>query len=152
MKTKSRYDESVIGKRVTLVSTSDQWTRLKNGSQGTVTGIRKSTDPDLSDVLNVSWDSGSCLSLLVGVDDFRIHDVSDDFLNSMQDYLTAGHKLLDAWYKLDEARNEFSEVLNAQQFPFAMSFDEYLSCMWEVWDSLSSANSAIKNNDGGGKQ
>lgn len=136
--------KNIIGKRVTLLSTTDQYTRLKAGSQGTITNYKESTDPDLHDVVNVIWDSGSCLSLLVGVDSFRIHDLVDDFTQSMREYLSAGLKLVTAWEMLgsrfpddrDDRAREFYEKVEKVDFPFAMSFDEYIAEMWNIYYEL----------------
>lgn len=58
----------LVGKRIELVHTSDPYTKLKTGDKGTV----KFLMPNL-DVMTVAveWESGSNLSLILGVDDFK---------------------------------------------------------------------------------
>ncbi|MFB7828878.1 DUF4314 domain-containing protein [Streptomyces hydrogenans] len=48
------------GDRIALVRTSDPYTDLKPGDEGTVTGYS-----DTLAQLDVSWDSGSSLSMLL---------------------------------------------------------------------------------------
>jgi hypothetical protein len=60
-------DTSVQGKRVRLDYTSDPYTHLKPGAEGTADFWNKSS---LGDTLAVTWDDGSTLSLLVGEDKF----------------------------------------------------------------------------------
>lgn len=59
----------ILGKRVQLVYTNDQYTNLKYGDLGTVDYI-----DDFGTVF-VSWDNGSKLGLIAGVDRWKIlHD------------------------------------------------------------------------------
>lgn len=53
------------GDRIELVSTSDPYTSLQAGDQGTVTMI------DAWDTVHVRWDSGSSLGMVPGEDHFR---------------------------------------------------------------------------------
>jgi hypothetical protein len=48
------------GDRIALVHTTDPYTRLRPGDEGTVTGY----DPRLGQ-LNIRWDSGSTLAILL---------------------------------------------------------------------------------------
>jgi len=57
------------GKRVELVSTNDPYTKLQNGSQGT---IRYERDDGFSNSIAVDWDDGSSLTLIDGTDRYRI--------------------------------------------------------------------------------
>jgi hypothetical protein len=50
---------------VELVSTSDEYTDLKPGDQGTV------ESEDATGTLHIRWDSGSRLGLIPGEDHFR---------------------------------------------------------------------------------
>lgn len=59
-----------IGKRIRLVHVDDAYTRVKSGDEGTVVGHRESILGD--EFLSVQWDSGSTLSLIIGIDSFRI--------------------------------------------------------------------------------
>jgi hypothetical protein len=61
-------------KRIKLTYTTDQWTRLVNGkSEGIIVGIHYNDAPyDRYRVLSVSWDSGSNLMLIDGIDDYEI--------------------------------------------------------------------------------
>lgn len=52
--------------RVELVHTSDPYTSLKPGSQGTVTLV------DALGTVHVKWDSGQTLGLIAEVDDWRV--------------------------------------------------------------------------------
>ncbi|GAA1111438.1 DUF4314 domain-containing protein [Streptomyces javensis] len=52
------------GERVELVCTSDEHTRLKPGDRGTVTAFRP-PGPLGGRVLDVGWDSGSTLPMLL---------------------------------------------------------------------------------------
>ena len=56
-----------IGNRVELLQTDDTWTKLEEGSKGTVTKIEEDQD-----LIWVQWDNGEKLALLVGVDKFKI--------------------------------------------------------------------------------
>ena len=58
---------------------------------------------------------------------------SQEFLKSFNEYILAGHKLLDAWISLDQAQ---LEVIGRKIFPFSMSFDEYLAKMATIKFSL----------------
>jgi len=63
------HSNSLIGKRVFLVNSTDQFTLLKYGDLGTVTYI-----DDIGTVF-VDWDNGSKLGLIPGVDQWKlIHD------------------------------------------------------------------------------
>lgn len=57
---------SLIGKRVRLVHTSDPYTRLRPGTEGTVTFV-----DDLGTV-SVKWDDGSTLGMIRGEDSFTV--------------------------------------------------------------------------------
>jgi hypothetical protein len=54
------------GQRVRLVSTSDPYTRLKYGEEGTVTLV------DDMGTVHVKWDSGSSLGLIEGEDRWEV--------------------------------------------------------------------------------
>jgi hypothetical protein len=56
----------MIQVRVTLIHTSDPFTNLRPGDQGTLT--RSRIDPWGDRVISVAWDSGSSLSLIEGQD------------------------------------------------------------------------------------
>ena len=58
---------------------------------------------------------------------------SQEFLKAFNEYILAGHKLLDAWIALDQAQ---LEVIGRNIFPFSMSFDEYLAKMATIKFSL----------------
>jgi archaellum component FlaG (FlaF/FlaG flagellin family) len=59
-----------VGDRVELLRTTDPYTRLKPGDVGTVTRISK--HPSSYDVVEITWDTGSALMLLQGVDEWRV--------------------------------------------------------------------------------
>lgn len=52
--------------RIILVSTTDQYTKLTKGDQGTL--VSRRIDPWGDEVISVKWDSGSSLSLVRGED------------------------------------------------------------------------------------
>lgn len=54
-------DRKNAGKRVQLVKTSDPYTKLKPGAQGTLVSIRKT---EFDTYVSVQWDDGSSLMLL----------------------------------------------------------------------------------------
>lgn len=57
---------SLIGKRVALVHTSDPYTRLQAGTEGTVSFV-----DDIGTVF-VDWDDGSSLGMVAGEDSYRV--------------------------------------------------------------------------------
>jgi hypothetical protein len=59
-------DESLKGRRVRLESTSDPYTDLEPGAEGTV------NFQDAAGTLHVDWDSGSLLGLVRGQDHWTI--------------------------------------------------------------------------------
>lgn len=63
--------QDLAGKRIELVSTTDPYTSLKPGDKGTVGFV-----DDLG-TIHVTWDNGSRLGLLPGVDQFKILDEED---------------------------------------------------------------------------
>jgi hypothetical protein len=58
----------LVGRRVELVMTSDEWTDLSAGEHGTVELV------DSLGTLHVRWDNGSTLGLVPGVDRWRYLD------------------------------------------------------------------------------
>jgi hypothetical protein len=56
--------------RIRLDYTNDQFTNLRAGDLGTITGRR--TDPWGADIVSVSWDNGSNLSLIAGQDSWSV--------------------------------------------------------------------------------
>lgn len=59
----------LLGKRIQLISTTDEYTNLKYGDLGTINYI------DDTGTVFISWDNGSCLGLIPGVDRWKIiHD------------------------------------------------------------------------------
>ena len=63
---KSSDKEMYVGKRVTLIFTSDEYTRLKPGDKGTINMV------DDAGTLFVIWDSGSLLGLIPGIDKYTV--------------------------------------------------------------------------------
>lgn len=55
--------------RIRLIHTSDPYTKLRAGDEGTVTGTERTGWSN--QVVNVKWDSGSTLSLIEGVDKYE---------------------------------------------------------------------------------
>lgn len=58
-------EKDIVGKRVRLVQMNDEPYPLEPGSMGTVVHIG-------GDVINVKWDNGRYLGLIVGVDEYLI--------------------------------------------------------------------------------
>ena len=58
--------DTKVGDRVELVSTTDPYTSLKPGDQGTVFSI------DALGTVHIKWDNGSNLGLVPGVDKWRV--------------------------------------------------------------------------------
>lgn len=58
--------EYPAGTRVELISMDDPYTKLKPGDRATVRGV-----DDAGNIL-CEWDCGSLLSLISGVDEFRV--------------------------------------------------------------------------------
>ena len=58
--------DTKVGDRVELVSTTDPYTSLKPGDQGTVFSI------DSLGTVHIKWDNGSNLGLVPGVDEWRV--------------------------------------------------------------------------------
>ena len=65
----SLFDRTMEGRRIQLEHTSDLWTKLTRGDKGTV----QYSFYNLGEiVVQVKWDSGSNLGLILGKDRFRI--------------------------------------------------------------------------------
>ncbi len=61
------------GNRIELISTDDPCTRLKPGDRGTVTYVGLDYSQD-EGTIQVNWDSGSRLMLLIPEDKYRVLD------------------------------------------------------------------------------
>ena len=59
-------DDPLVGRRVRLVATSDAYTSLRSGSEGTVTLV------DDIGTVHVKWDDGSRLGLIAGEDRWTV--------------------------------------------------------------------------------
>ena len=64
-------DRTLEGRRIELIYTTDPYTKLEKGDLGTIKWERNN-DLWNEDVISVSWDSGSNLSLIRGKDSFKI--------------------------------------------------------------------------------
>ena len=65
--------EKLIGKRIKLVHTNDQYTKLKTGDLGTIVDInqvRIAIKPWIH--IWVKWDNGSNLALIYGIDQYEV--------------------------------------------------------------------------------
>ncbi len=66
-------DYTLTGKRIELIETTDSYTELKSGDQGTVEYVLHHSDENMfPSQICVNWDNGSGLMLLVGTDTFKI--------------------------------------------------------------------------------
>ena len=63
----------LVGKRIELIHTNDPYTKIEAGDKGTVKFLMPNLDVM---TIAVEWDSGSYLSLILGVDDFK--EVNDE--------------------------------------------------------------------------
>ena len=59
--------ENLIGKRVELISMNDDPHPIEKGTQGTIRYVG-------GGVINVSWDNGRKLGLIIGLDEYKILD------------------------------------------------------------------------------
>jgi hypothetical protein len=62
--------------RIRLDYTSDSHTKLRAGELGTITG--RHTDPWGAEIVRVTWDSGSTLSLISGEDSWSVVAETDE--------------------------------------------------------------------------
>lgn len=58
-------NETIIGKRIKLISMKDDFDPIENGTMGTIYHYG-------CDVINVEWDNGRNLGVIVDVDEFEI--------------------------------------------------------------------------------
>jgi hypothetical protein len=65
---KELLEKMYKGKRIELISIQDEYTDLKPGDQGTCDFV------DDAENIHMKWDNGSTLSLIQGVDEFKIVD------------------------------------------------------------------------------
>ena len=63
------FDKTLGGKRIRLIHTDDKYTKLKEGDEGTIKFMFLNLDEQ---VIQVDWDSGSNLGLIVGKDSYEI--------------------------------------------------------------------------------
>jgi hypothetical protein len=57
--------EELIGKRVELISMNDDPRPIETGTQGTIRHVG-------GGVINVCWDNGRNLGLIIGLDEYKI--------------------------------------------------------------------------------
>lgn len=60
------YTKTLIGKRIELIYTDDEYTKITSGTQGVINFI------DDTGTIFVKWDDGSTLGLIPTVDKFKI--------------------------------------------------------------------------------
>ena len=121
---------TLVGERIRLVQTSDPYTRVRSGDLGTIT--RDPYENGGVTCIGVDWDNGSSISLVEGEDSWTTVGVADEYIMAFEEYLMAGYKLLGIWQELDNKNTLFSDIVNSKEFPFAMSFDEYLAEMVNI--------------------
>ena len=129
--------KTLVGERIKLVRSSDPYTRLRKGDLGTVT--REPYDNAGAMCIGVDWDNGSSLSLVEGEDSWVSVGIAEEWMTAFDQYLSAGYKLLDLWQQLDLRDSLFLNNINMIEFPFAMSFDEYLAEMASIKRRLDEA-------------
>lgn len=123
-------NETLVGERIKLIQTSDPYTRIPKGSYGTVT--RDLYENGGVMCIGVDWDNGSSLSLVEGEDSWTVLGIADEYITAFEEYLFAGYKLLGLWQELDRKNLLFANIVNSKEFPFKMSFDEYLAEMVSI--------------------
>ena len=123
-------NKTLVGERIKLVQTSDPYTRVRKGDRGTIT--RDPYENGGVTCIGVDWDNGSSISLVEGEDSWTTVGVADEYIMAFEEYLMAGYKLLGLWQELDNKNTLFSDIVNSKEFPFAMSFDEYLAEMVNI--------------------
>ena len=64
-------EHKLIGRRIKLIKTDDQYTRLKSGDLGTITDINIDERLYIMQV-GIAWDNKSNLMLIGGKDEFEI--------------------------------------------------------------------------------
>ena len=62
----------VVGKRIELIHSEDQYSYLKPGDRGTVVDVSELPYEDMPFKVWVHWDNGSRLPILEGQDDYRM--------------------------------------------------------------------------------
>jgi hypothetical protein len=129
--------KTLVGERIKLVHTSDPYTRIRRGDLGTVT--REPYDNAGAMCIGVDWDNGSSLSLVEGEDSWVSVGIAEEWLTAFDQYLSAGYKFLDRWQQMQNRNILFSNIVDGIEFPFAMSFDEYLAEMVNIKRKLDEA-------------
>ena len=66
---KINESDSIIGKNIELIKTTDPYTELKPGDRGIVQFI------DDIGTIHIKWDNGSTLGLIPGEDQYKIEGV-----------------------------------------------------------------------------
>jgi hypothetical protein len=127
-------NETLVGKRIKLVQTSDPYTRVRKGDLGTIT--RDPYENGGVTCIGVDWDNGSSISLVEGEDSWVTIGVAEEWLTAFDQYLSAGYKFLDLWQKMQNRNILFSNIVDGIEFPFQMSFDEYLAEMVNIKQRL----------------
>jgi len=67
---KFTMDNSLVGKRITLIEMVDEDNPIQSGMKGVVTHVG-------GGVINVRWDNGRNLGVIVGEDRYTISDSTD---------------------------------------------------------------------------
>jgi hypothetical protein len=128
---------SLVGERIKLVGTSDPYTRIRKGELGTIT--RDLYENGGVMCIGVDWDNGSSLSLVEGEDSWVTIGVAEEWMKAFDEYLSAGYKFLELWQKMQNSNILFSNIVDGIDFPFQMSFDEYLAEMVNIKQKLNEA-------------
>jgi hypothetical protein len=89
--------------------------------------------------IGVDWDNGSSLSLVEGEDSWVSVGIAEEWLTAFDQYLSAGYKFLDLWQQMQNRNILFSSIVDGIEFPFQMSFDEYLAEMASIKRQLDEA-------------
>jgi hypothetical protein len=125
---------TLVGERIKLVQTSDPYTRVRKGDLGTIT--RDPYENGGVTCIGVDWDNGSSISLVEGEDSWVTIGVAEEWLTAFDQYLSAGYKFLDLWQQMQNRNILFSNIVDGIEFPFQMSFDEYLAEMVNIKQRL----------------
>lgn len=91
--------EFPVGRRVQLVFTEDQATRLKPGDEGVIRAVRRELGEP---VVDVAWDSGSSLSIVLSSGDQIVLVPEQELHDEYWQLRRQGHGIIGAQQRLVE--------------------------------------------------
>lgn len=132
--TDSQRLTSRVGRTIRLLGTDDPYTRLLPGSHGVITGF--SNDINGAEKVHVKWEDGSNLALISGHDRFHVLTERENFVRALTKHISSTMSLVVAWEMINEDET-LRALVEATEWPFAMSLDEYVAEMQGVHEKLS---------------